>query len=208
MTAVENTAAAAQLVAQSERAGMWPPSPPGTCAELYGLHGPPGERPKPATTTTPASSASPRSWRSTPAPTSTSLMMTLPHKPGSLYSVLARFYALGINLHQAGEPPHARAEILNSCSTSISKPPVYAPRRRCSMLGEPGPGSGVLHVLGQLQRGVLIGIGIRPHRGNTGPQLFPADPRQTGGVRLRSARPCPRKRWMIFCAAAPSGAST
>ena len=28
----------------------------------------------------------------------TSLMMVLPHRPGSLYQVLSRFYALGINL--------------------------------------------------------------------------------------------------------------
>ena len=33
-----------------------------------------------------------------PGSDKTSLMMVLPHKPGSLYKVLARFYALGINL--------------------------------------------------------------------------------------------------------------
>ena len=33
-----------------------------------------------------------------PGADKTSLMMILPHKPGSLYKVLARLYALGINL--------------------------------------------------------------------------------------------------------------
>ena len=37
----------------------------------------------------------------------TSLMMVLPHKPGSLYKVLSRFYALGINLNKLESRPHA-----------------------------------------------------------------------------------------------------
>ena len=35
----------------------------------------------------------------------TSLMMTLPHKPGSLYNVLSKFYALGINLRKLESRP-------------------------------------------------------------------------------------------------------
>ena len=35
----------------------------------------------------------------------TSLMMILPHKPGSLYKVLSRFYALGINLNKLESRP-------------------------------------------------------------------------------------------------------
>ena len=35
----------------------------------------------------------------------TSLMMVLPHKPGSLYKVLSRFYALGINLNKLESRP-------------------------------------------------------------------------------------------------------
>ena len=35
----------------------------------------------------------------------TSLMMTLPHKPGSLYNVLAKFYALNINLQKLESRP-------------------------------------------------------------------------------------------------------
>ena len=35
----------------------------------------------------------------------TSLMMVLPHRPGSLYKVLSRFYALGINLNKLESRP-------------------------------------------------------------------------------------------------------
>ena len=35
----------------------------------------------------------------------TSLMMVLPHTPGSLYKVLARFYALGLNLNKLESRP-------------------------------------------------------------------------------------------------------
>ena len=35
----------------------------------------------------------------------TTLMMTLPHKPGSLYNVLAKFYALNINLQKLESRP-------------------------------------------------------------------------------------------------------
>ena len=35
----------------------------------------------------------------------TSLMMTLPHKPGTLYNVLAKFYALNINLQKLESRP-------------------------------------------------------------------------------------------------------
>ena len=35
----------------------------------------------------------------------TSLMMVLPHEPGSLYKVLSRFYALGINLNKLESRP-------------------------------------------------------------------------------------------------------
>ena len=35
----------------------------------------------------------------------TSLMMTLPHKPGALYNVLSKFYALGINLRKLESRP-------------------------------------------------------------------------------------------------------
>jgi chorismate mutase/prephenate dehydratase len=39
----------------------------------------------------------------------TSLMLTLPHQPGSLYKLLSRFYALGINMNKLeSRPMHER----------------------------------------------------------------------------------------------------
>ena len=35
----------------------------------------------------------------------TSLMMVLPHTPGSLYKVLSRFYALGLNINKLESRP-------------------------------------------------------------------------------------------------------
>ena len=40
-----------------------------------------------------------------PGATKTSFMMTIPHIPGSLYSVISRFYALGINLDKIESRP-------------------------------------------------------------------------------------------------------
>ena len=40
-----------------------------------------------------------------PGANRTSLMMTLRHEPGSLYKVLSRFYALGINLNKLESRP-------------------------------------------------------------------------------------------------------
>ena len=62
-------------------------------------------------TTTPALSASPRSLEIYPGADRTSLMMVLPHKPGSLYKVLSRFYALGINLNKLESRPLPEREL-------------------------------------------------------------------------------------------------
>ena len=40
-----------------------------------------------------------------PGADKTTLMMVLPHKPGSLYKILARYYALGINLQKLESRP-------------------------------------------------------------------------------------------------------
>ena len=42
-----------------------------------------------------------------PGADKTSIMLTLPHKAGSLYKVLARFWALGINLNKLESRPLA-----------------------------------------------------------------------------------------------------
>ena len=96
ITRCENTAVAAQTVATSERQDVAALSSR-FCAELYGLdilrsgvqdvgnnH-----------TRFICISKQPEIY---PGADRTTLMLVLPHKPGSLYKVLARLYALGINL--------------------------------------------------------------------------------------------------------------
>ena len=99
----ENTAAAAKRVAQSGRKDVAALSPR-SCAELYGL-------------TCLASNIQDQGNNFTrficisknleiyPGADRTSLMMVLPHRPGSLYKVLSRFYALGINLNKLESRP-------------------------------------------------------------------------------------------------------
>ena len=103
VTPCENTAAAAQRVAQSGRMDAAALSSR-SCAELYGL-------------TCLAASVQDQGNNFTrficisreleiyPGADRTSLMVVLPHRPGSLYKVLSRFYALGINLNKLESRP-------------------------------------------------------------------------------------------------------
>jgi len=96
VTACENTAIAAKMVAESDRKDVAALSS-AKCAALYDLH-------------RIADSVQDRGSNFTrficvtkslaiyPGADKTSLMMTIPHKPGSLYHVLSRFYIHGINL--------------------------------------------------------------------------------------------------------------
>ena len=99
----ENTATAAKLVADSSRrdaAALASRS----CRSLYGLE-------------TLAESVQDRGNNQTrfvcisrdleiyPGADRTSLMLVLPHKPGSLYKLLSRFYALGININKLESRP-------------------------------------------------------------------------------------------------------
>ena len=96
VTCCDNTAAAAEMVAKSDRTDIAALSSR-SCAELYGLN-------------CLAASVQDTDNNHTrficiaknleiyPGADKTTLMMVLPHKPGSLYKVLARLYALGINL--------------------------------------------------------------------------------------------------------------
>ena len=96
ITPVENTARAAQMVAESERNDVASLSSH-SCASLYSLE-------------TLVSSAQDNGNNHTrficitnkteiyPGADRTSLMIVTPHKPGSLYKILSRFNALGINL--------------------------------------------------------------------------------------------------------------
>ena len=102
-TAYANTAMAAQMTAQSERTDVAALSSR-YCADLYGLE-------------CLASSVQDRGNNYTrficisktpeiyPGADKTSVMMTLPHKPGSLYKVLARLYSLNINLTKLESRP-------------------------------------------------------------------------------------------------------
>ncbi len=96
VTACENTAIAAKMVAESGRTDVAALSS-AKCASIYDLH-------------RLADSVQDRGSNFTrficvtkslaiyPGADKTSLMMTIPHKPGSLYHVLSRFYIHGINL--------------------------------------------------------------------------------------------------------------
>ncbi|MBQ7344439.1 MAG: bifunctional chorismate mutase/prephenate dehydratase [Oscillospiraceae bacterium] len=100
---VENTAVAAQMVAQSGRKDIAALSSR-NCAELYGL-------------TCLAPSVQDKGNNHTrficisknlevyPGSDKTSIMMILPHRPGSLYRVLARLFTLGINVTKLESRP-------------------------------------------------------------------------------------------------------
>ncbi|MBR4308068.1 MAG: chorismate mutase [Oscillospiraceae bacterium] len=96
VTVCENTAIAAQMVAQSPREDVAALSSR-KCAELYGLQilhaGVQNEGNN--HTRFLCISRKPEIY---PGADRSSIMMTLPHKPGALYNVLARLYALDINL--------------------------------------------------------------------------------------------------------------
>ncbi len=103
VTVCENTAVAAKLVAESDRADAAALSSR-SCAELYGL-------------STLASGVQDQGNNYTrficiaknleiyPGADRTSIMLTVPHKPGSLYRVLARINALGLNLNKLESRP-------------------------------------------------------------------------------------------------------
>lgn len=99
----ENTAVAARMVAESGRSDVAALSSR-ACMELYGL-------------SCLASSVQDQGNNFTrficiakdleiyPGADRTSLMMVLPHQPGSLYKALSRFYALGVNLNKLESRP-------------------------------------------------------------------------------------------------------
>lgn len=103
LTVVENTAVAARMVAESERRDVAALSSR-FCAEHYGLDilVPDVQDQDNNYTRFICISRSPEIY---PGADRTSLMMTLPHRPGSLYNVLSKFYALGINLRKLESRP-------------------------------------------------------------------------------------------------------
>ena len=100
---VENTAVAAQMVAQSGRADVAALSSR-SCAELYGLTClVPSVQDKGNNHTRFICIS--RDLEVYPGSDKTSIMMVLPHRPGSLYRVLARLYTLGINVTKLESRP-------------------------------------------------------------------------------------------------------
>ena len=96
VTVCENTAVAAKMVAESPRGDIAALSSR-NCAALYGLHRLADSVQDQGNNYTRFICVS-KSLAIYPGADKTSLMLTIPHKPGSLYHILSRFYIHGINL--------------------------------------------------------------------------------------------------------------
>ena len=103
VTMVENTAVAAQKVAQSERDDVAALSS-GNCAELYGLTALGVDVQDNANNFTRfiCISKNPEIY---PGANKISLMLSLPHRPGSLYDTISKFSVLGLNLTKLESRP-------------------------------------------------------------------------------------------------------
>ncbi len=99
----ENTAAAAKLVAESGRSDVAALASR-SCVGLYGLQCLASSVQDTGNNFTRFICIS-KKLEIYPGADRTSLMMVLPHEPGSLYKVLSRFYALGINLNKLESRP-------------------------------------------------------------------------------------------------------
>ena len=100
---VENTATAAQMVAQSGRTDIAALSSR-SCAELYSLSILASNIQDKGSNHTRFICIS-KNLEIYPGSDKTSIMMVLPHRPGSLYRVLARLYTLGINVTKLESRP-------------------------------------------------------------------------------------------------------
>ena len=100
---VENTAVAAQMVAQSGRGDVAALSSR-ACATLYGLECLAASVQDKGNNRTRFICIS-KNLEIYPGSDKTSIMMVLPHKPGALYKVLARLFVLGINVTKLESRP-------------------------------------------------------------------------------------------------------
>ena len=100
---VENTAVAAEMVAKSGRTDVAALSSR-SCAELYGLKSLASSIQDKGNNHTRFICIS-KNLEVYPGSDKTSIMMILPHRPGSLYKVLARLYTLGINVTKLESRP-------------------------------------------------------------------------------------------------------
>ncbi len=103
ITAVENTAAAAKMVAESGRDDVAAIASR-SCIELYGLACLESSIQDAASNFTRFICIS-KNLEIYPGADRTSIMLVTPHKPGALYKVMSRFYALGINLNKLESRP-------------------------------------------------------------------------------------------------------
>ncbi len=103
VTAVENTAVAAEMVASSGRTDVAALSSR-SCAELYGLTNLAASVQNQGNNYTRFICIS-KNLEVYPGSDKTSIMMILNHKPGALYKVLARLYVLGINVTKLESRP-------------------------------------------------------------------------------------------------------
>ena len=103
ITACENTAAAAEAVAKSERTDVAAISSY-NCVELYGLERLAADIQDRSNNYTRFICIS-KKLEIYPGADKTSLMLVLPHRPGALYQILGRFYALGMNLNKLESRP-------------------------------------------------------------------------------------------------------
>jgi len=103
ITVCANTAEAAKMVAESERSDVAALASY-ECGQLYGLECLEDAVQDSGSNYTRFICIS-KELEIYPGADKTSLMLTVSHKPGSLYNVLARFYALGINIFKLESRP-------------------------------------------------------------------------------------------------------
>ena len=103
ITTVENTAVAAKMVAQSDRNDIAALSS-NNCAELYNLNCLKSCAQDKNNNYTRFICIS-KNLEIYPGASKTSIVMTLPHKPGALYNTIARFASLGLNLTKLESRP-------------------------------------------------------------------------------------------------------
>ena len=128
----ENTAAAAKRVAESGRTDVAALSSR-SCAELYGLQCLAADVQDQGNNFTRFICIA-KNLEIYPGADRTSLMMVLPHRPGSLYKVLSRFYALGINLNKLESRPLPERNFEFMFYFDLDMP-VYSPGFR-QLMGE------------------------------------------------------------------------
>lgn len=103
ITVCENTAKAAKTVAESGRKDLAAISSK-SCAELYGLNSLKEDVQDSHNNHTRFICIS-KKLEIYPGSNKTSLMLTLPHRPGSLYNMMAKFAAMGLNLTKIESRP-------------------------------------------------------------------------------------------------------